>query len=80
MREANKNLEKNIIEKKRYEMVKDTLKSGGESSRCELVSREVSVVDFILDFKEKLFYKYARHMGIGLSGWISNSRCVRTLS
>lgn len=41
--------------------MKYTLKSGGEGSRCELVSREVGVDDFILDFKENIFYKYARH-------------------
>lgn len=52
---------KNYVEKKRYETVKYTLKSGGEGSRCELVSREVSIADFILDFKEDIFYKYARH-------------------
>lgn len=42
-------------------MVKYTLKSGGESSRCELVGKDISVVSFILDFKEIFFYKYERH-------------------
>ena len=42
-------------------MVKYTLKSGGESSRCELVGKDISVASFISDFKTNLFYKYARH-------------------
>ena len=52
---------KKLVEKKRYEIVKYTLQSGGEGSRCELVSKECSVADFISDFKDNLFYKYARH-------------------
>ena len=44
-----------------YEMVKYTLKSGGEGSRCELVAKEISVASFILDFKTNLFYKYSKH-------------------
>ena len=42
-------------------MVKFTLKSGGEGSRCELVKKEISVASFISYFKTNLFYKYARH-------------------
>ena len=42
-------------------MVKYTLKSGSESSRCELVGKDISVANFISDFKANLFYKYARH-------------------
>ena len=42
-------------------MVKYTLKSGCEGSRCELVAKEISVASFISDFKTNLFYKYARH-------------------
>ena len=42
-------------------MVKYTLKSGGEDSRCELVAKEISVASFILNFKTNIFYKYARH-------------------
>ena len=37
------------------------MKSGSESSRCELVGKDISVANFILDFKENLVYKYARH-------------------
>ena len=37
------------------------MQSGGEGSRCELVSKECSVADFISDFKDNLFYKYSRH-------------------
>ena len=44
-----------------YEIVKYTLKSGGEGSRCELVAKEISVASFISDFKENIFYNYARH-------------------
>jgi len=54
-------LGKTIVKKKVYETVKYTLKSGGESSRCELVGKDISVASFISDFKENLFYKYARH-------------------
>jgi hypothetical protein len=50
-----------IVEKKIFEIVKYSLKSGGEDSRCELVTREVSIADFISDFKKNLFYEYARH-------------------
>ena len=42
-------------------MVKYTLKSGGEGSRCELVAKEICMASFILYFKTNLFYKYARH-------------------
>ena len=42
-------------------MVKYTLKSGGEGSRCELVAKEIGVVSFISYFKTNIFYKYARH-------------------
>ena len=42
-------------------MVKFTLKSGGEGSRCELVAKEIIVASFISDFKENIFYKYARY-------------------
>ena len=42
-------------------MVKYMLKIGGEGSRCELVAKEISVANFISDFKANLFYKYARH-------------------
>ena len=42
-------------------MMKYTLKSGGEGSRCELFAKEISVASFILDLKENVFYKYARH-------------------
>ena len=42
-------------------MVKYTLKSGGEGSRCELVSKEINVASFISNCKKNLFYKYARH-------------------
>ena len=52
---------KTIVKKKVYEMVKYTLKSGGESSRCELVGKDISVASFISDFKANIFYKYARH-------------------
>ena len=52
---------KTIVKKKVYEMVKYTLKSRGEGSRCELVAKEISVASFISDFKANLFYKYARH-------------------
>ena len=41
--------------------MKYTLKSGCESSRYELVAKEISVASFILDLKTNLFYKYARH-------------------
>lgn len=60
MRAMNTSLER-ILLKKKYETVKYTLKSGGEGYRCKVVSREVSVADFILDFMEILFYMYARH-------------------
>ena len=42
-------------------MVKYILKSGGESSSCELVRKDISVASFISDFKVNFFYKYARH-------------------
>ena len=54
-------LGKTIVKKRVYETVKYTLKSGGESSRYELVGKDISVASFISDFKENLFYKYARH-------------------
>ena len=41
--------------------MKYTLKSGGESSKCELVGKDISVASFISDFKKNIFYKYARH-------------------
>lgn len=55
------NFGKTLIQKKVYETLKYTLKSGGEGSRCELASKEYNVADFISDFKTNLFYKYARH-------------------
>ena len=42
-------------------MVKYTLKSGSEGSRCELIAKEISVASFISDFKANLFYKNAEH-------------------
>ena len=61
MRGVNKILggqfKKNMV----YEMVKYTLKSGGEWSRSELVAKEISVASFISDFKTNIFYKHARH-------------------
>ena len=54
-------LGKTIVKKRAYEMVKYTLKSGSESSRYELVGKDISVANFISDFKKNLFYKYARH-------------------
>ena len=42
-------------------MVKYTLTSRGDGSRCELVEKENSVANFISDFKANIFYKYARH-------------------
>ena len=41
--------------------MKYTLKSGSESSICELAGKYISVANFISDFKENIFYKYARH-------------------
>ena len=54
-------LGKTIVKKRVYETVKYTLKSEGESSRCELVGKDISVASFISDFKANIFYKYARH-------------------
>ena len=54
-------LGKTIVKKRVYETVKYTLKSGSESSRCELVGKDISVANFISDFKKNIFYKYARH-------------------
>ena len=42
-------------------MLKYTLKSWGEGSRCELVAKQISLASFILDFKKIIFYKYVRH-------------------
>ena len=36
-------------------------RGGGESSRFELVEKDISVASFISDFKKNIFYKYARH-------------------
>lgn len=44
-----------MVEKKRYETMKYNLKSGGEGSIYELVTREVNVVDYILNFKKNIF-------------------------
>ena len=52
---------KTLVSKKVYEIVKCTLNNGVECSRCELVAKKMSVADFTSDFKEKKFYKYARH-------------------
>lgn len=52
---------KTIVQKNIYETVKYTLKSGDEGSRCELVTKECNVADFISDFRKNIFYKYARH-------------------
>ena len=41
--------------------MKYTLNSGDESSRCELVDKDINMASFISDFKANLFYKYARH-------------------
>ena len=38
-------------------MVKYTLKSGAEGSRCELVAKEITMASFISDFKTNHFYK-----------------------
>lgn len=59
--ECKQDLAKIVVKKKVYEMVKYTLKSGGEGSRCELVAKEISVASFILDFKTNIFYKCTRH-------------------
>ena len=52
-------------------MVKYTLKSGGEGSRCELVAKEISVASFTLDFK-KIFSTSMQDIVTSLSGWINN--------
>ena len=54
-------LRRTVVRKVVHEMVKYTLKSGGEGSICELVAKEMSVASFILDFKTNIFYKYARN-------------------
>ena len=38
--------------KKVYDMVKYMLKSGSDGSRFELVAKEISVANFILDFRQ----------------------------
>ena len=60
MRGANKILGR-LVKKLVYEMVKYTLKSGGEGSKCELVAKEISVASFISNFKTNIFYKYSRY-------------------
>ena len=65
--------------RKKNEIVKYTLKSGGEGSRYELVAREVSIADFISDFKKNISISM-QGIAIGRSGWIGNSGCGRTLS
>ena len=59
-------------------MVKYTLKSGGEGSRCELVAKEISVASFISYFKKNIS-KSMQGIVIALSGWINNLECVRRL-
>lgn len=59
--------------------MKYSLKSGDVGSRCELFTRDVSVVDFIFDFK-KIFSISMQGIAIGHSGLIKNLGSVRTLS
>ena len=71
-------LRKTIVLKKKgvYEIVKYTLKSGGESSRCELVEK-ILVWLVLFQISRQIFFTSMQDIVTSLSSWINNLEFVR---